>query len=138
MIQNLLNDHRILHAGNDPHRPLALLAGFDVDIEYPFQPLGPGHGGMTFRRCLVVRVGFFPGLLAPLTPPSGSDQRPVLAVGGEYPMKSCEVDSRLGYQGRQPGNKIQRLKDHMSGAVAKRGLQFIAHLATRGEGEALL
>jgi hypothetical protein len=43
MIQNLLDGHGIFNAGNDVHRPLALLAGFNVDIEYSFQPRGQGH-----------------------------------------------------------------------------------------------
>ena len=31
--------------------------------------------------------------------------RPVPAVGGEYAMEACQVDSGLGHQGRQPGDR---------------------------------
>lgn len=34
MVQNLPNDHRVFHAGNDAHRALALLAGLNIDMAY--------------------------------------------------------------------------------------------------------
>lgn len=72
MIQNLLNDHRVLHAGDDAYRALASLASFDVDVEHALQPLSPRHGGVAFRRCLVVRATL--GLLTALASPGRRDK----------------------------------------------------------------
>ena len=56
MREDLSNGRGIFDARNDPHRPLALLAGFDVYIEYPFQALSPGQSGQP-----QVYVRRFPG-----------------------------------------------------------------------------
>lgn len=138
MIQYLPNHHRILNTRYDPDWPLASLTSFDVDVEHPLQALGSGHGGMALGWCLVVRVDSGLGLAAPLTPPGGRDQRPVLAVGGKHPMEASKVHSWLGDQGGQSRQKIQRLEDHMGGAVSARGLEFIAHLAGGRQGQTLL
>jgi len=53
MGENLLDDRRIFDAGNDPHRPTAGTAGFNVDVEHPFQALRPGH------RCPALSGGWF-------------------------------------------------------------------------------
>lgn len=94
--QNLPDHDRIFDAGNDPDRPLALLAGFNVDIEHPFQALGPGHGGMALGWYLVVRVGFVPGLAAALAPPGGRDQCAMLAVGANTPWKRVRLTLGFG------------------------------------------
>ena len=41
---------------DDPHRALALLASFHVDLEYSFQSLGPGRGGVAFRRSVTEKI----------------------------------------------------------------------------------
>jgi len=48
-------------------------------------------------------------------------------------MKASEVGSVLGFQHSQSHHKVEGLEDHMGSAVAKRGLQLIAHLAGGGE-----
>ena len=78
MIQNLLDGHRIFHTGDDPHRAPALRAGFNVDIEHPFQPLGPGHRHMALGDAAI--IPFLISLLVPLAPACRSDQSPKLAV----------------------------------------------------------
>ena len=78
MVKDLLDDHGVLHTGDDAHRALALLAGFNVDIEYPFQTLGPGHCHVALDEAAV--IPFLIGLLAPLAPAWGCDQSPMLAV----------------------------------------------------------
>ena len=40
--ENLLDHHRIVDAGDDPHRPAAFTAGLDVDIEHPLETSPPG------------------------------------------------------------------------------------------------
>jgi len=57
------------------------------------------------------------------------DVLPQTVVGCEYPVIPGEIDSRLWDQGGQLGDEVQRLEDHMRGAVAIWCLQFIAHLA---------
>ena len=41
---NFPNKHWIFDAGDDFHRTAAYPSGFDVDAEYAFQALSPGHG----------------------------------------------------------------------------------------------
>lgn len=43
MHQNLLDNCRILDAGNDPYRPAARQTGLDVNAKYPFQTLRPSR-----------------------------------------------------------------------------------------------
>jgi|GEM_PF-1761727 hypothetical protein len=40
--EDLLDHHRIVNAGDDPHRPAAFPAGLDVDIEHPLETSPPG------------------------------------------------------------------------------------------------
>jgi hypothetical protein len=43
--EDLLDDIEVLNACDDPHRTAAGRAGIDVDPEYAFQALRPGHRG---------------------------------------------------------------------------------------------
>jgi len=54
MREDLVDDHRIFDAGNHLSRAAAGAARLHIDIEQPFEPLGPGHGHMTLNRCLLV------------------------------------------------------------------------------------
>ena len=76
MIQNLLDGHGVFNAGYDAHWTLALLAGLDVDIEYPFQPLGPGHRHMTLGEAAIIAI--LSSLPATLAPARWCDQSPVV------------------------------------------------------------
>ena len=68
-------------------------------------------GCWRFIRCL--------GLLAALAPLRRGHQRAVLAIRRKHAMETGKVDSWLWHQCRQAGNEIQRLKDHMRGAMPK-------------------
>ena len=59
------------------------------------------------------------------------DQRPMPAVGGKYAMQPGQLHSWFEHQGRPLGNEVQRLKDHMRGAVPVRRLQWVANVAIR-------
>jgi hypothetical protein len=50
----LLDGHRVFNTGDDAHWALALLAGFNVDIEYSFQPLGPGHRHVPLGEAAII------------------------------------------------------------------------------------
>lgn len=82
MCQYLPDHRRVFDAGDNPYRPLTLLAGFDVDLEDPFQALGPCHGGVTFGRRSVIRVESVLVLVASPAPPrwrdGGTDISPAL------------------------------------------------------------
>jgi len=134
VIQYLPDSHGIFHAGNDAHRALTLLTGFDVDMEHPFQSLSPTHRHMALGEAAVILI--LTSLLAPLAPACGCDESPVFAIGGEYPMEAGKVNSRLGHQGRQPRHKIQWLEDHMGSTVSEGRLEFVAHLAGGRKGQA--
>jgi len=53
-------------------------------------------------------------------------------------METGEVDSRFGNRGRESGDEIQRLEDHMSSAVAEWGLQLVAHFTSGGDRQTML
>lgn len=69
------------------------------------------------------------GQLAAPAPPGGSDERTVTAVGGEDAVEAGQVDSGRGHHSGQPGDEIQRLEDHVRGAIAVGGFQAIAQVA---------
>lgn len=69
MIQNLLDGHGVFHAGNDAHRALTFLTGFDIDVDHPFQSLSPTHRHRALGEAAVIPV--FIGLLATLAPARG-------------------------------------------------------------------
>ena len=80
-------------------------------------------------------IGHF--ALVALTPLGRCHPRAVLAVGGEDPVETGEVDTRLGDQRGEPGDEVQGLEDDMGGAVAIGGLQLVAHLSTGRSRQAL-
>ena len=59
----------------------------------------------------------------------------MFAVRCEHAVETGEVDSRFGHQGRQPGDKIQRLEDDRCAVTARR-LQLVADATVRGERQA--
>ena len=48
--QDSVDDILIFNAGNGPAGTSATATDLDVDLENPLEPLGPGHGGVTFSR----------------------------------------------------------------------------------------
>lgn len=57
MIQYLPDNHWIFHTGNNLDWPLTLLAGFDINIEYPLQSLSPTHRNMALSEAGEYRLG---------------------------------------------------------------------------------
>ena len=86
-----------------------------------------GHRRMTLNRGLLVLDirCFGPATLAPLC---RCHQRTEFAVRGEYTMKTCQIDSRLGPQCGQFGNEIYRLEDDVGGAIPMRRFQLVSNL----------
>jgi hypothetical protein len=100
--------------------------------EYPLEPLCPCHGGMALGRCSVYwfvgRSGF-----SSLSTSGGRDGCPVLAVGCEHAVETGEVDAGFGHQGGEACDEIQRLEDHMGGAITPGVLEGVSDLAVFGE-----
>jgi len=48
--EDLFDDSRIFYTGNHLDGTATILTGFNVDIEYSLQPLGPCHGGVLPHR----------------------------------------------------------------------------------------
>jgi hypothetical protein len=71
--------------------------------------------------------------VAPLPPPGLGHLRAVGAVGGKHAVEAGEIDARFGHQRGQPGDEIQRLEEHLRGAVRVGRLQLVAHQAAGGE-----
>jgi len=80
MFQYLPDHYRVFDAGYDPHRALTLLTDFDVDVEDPLQPLGPGHGTMALGRCPFVVVSGDQIILAALATSGWRDGCSVMEV----------------------------------------------------------
>jgi len=140
VVENLAYDAGILDAGDDLDGAATSLTGFDVDVEYPLQPLRPepapdlirGHGGMAFGGCAVCcLIGRY--WLSPPAPPGGCDDCPVLAVGCEDAVEAGEVDAGFWNERSEARDEVQRLEDHVSGAVAPGVFQRIADLAVFGK-----
>ena len=53
MIEDFLDHARIFDARDDLDRATTVLAGQDVDLEHPLQPLRPGHRDVARGRWLV-------------------------------------------------------------------------------------
>jgi hypothetical protein len=60
--------HSLFNAGNDLDLTTAPLAGLDVNVEHPFEPLHPGHRRMALGGRLVQPV--LPCRLTPLASPA--------------------------------------------------------------------
>jgi len=103
--ENLLDDDRVFDTGDDAGAATAVLAGFDVDVEDPLDPLRPGHGRVLFGEgpFLSVRYRTFAAFAASC----GRDLGPVLAVRCEYSVESGQVHSGTGHQCHQFGQEIQ-------------------------------
>ncbi len=87
-----------------------------------------GHGGPPFGGRGVFRRIRRAGLVA-LAALGRRHPRTMRAVGGENPVKSSQVEAGLRYQGDKPGDEVQRLENHMRGAIAVRRLELVAHIA---------
>ncbi len=110
-----------------------MFADFNINIEDSLEALHPGHGAVALCRTLVTPVSIetfrFVGLLAPL---GGCYLNSVFAVRCKDAVEACEVDSRLRYQRSEFGDEVQRLEDHMGGAIAVRSFELVTHLPIGG------
>ena len=103
MLENLLNDLRILNTGNDFDLTATVLTNFDVDIEDSFESLHPGHGSVSLLGALVEPVGFRWFRIGFLTAFCRCHLNAVFAVRRVYTVESSEVDPRFGHQRCQLG-----------------------------------
>ncbi len=62
----------------------------------------------------------------------------VSTVRCKNPMVSSQVDARFRHQRGELGNEVRGFENHMCGAVAIRGFELVAHLATGRERQASL
>jgi len=130
-----IDDRGIIYAGDHSDRSGTAFANFNIKVEYPFEPPGPGHFlTLLFGGCfLIVMVDGFA-----LAPPGRGDGHPVMAVGGEDAVETGEIDAGFGDEGSQSCHEIQWLEDHMRRSILVRCFQPVAHLSVVGEGETLL
>ncbi len=97
MVQYLPDDRGIFTAGNYLGRITAGPAGLNVNIEQPFQSLGPDHRHMRLRGCFLILIRrHFPAAPAP-APPGWGHPHPVIAVRCKDTMESSQVDFGPGY-----------------------------------------
>ena len=112
------------NAGNDVHITATFIAGFNINIEHPLQPLSPGHGCAAFCWCLVLFVIYCYGFFA-FTSFGWRYQCPVFAIGCEYAMETGEVYSGSGNQSDQPG-------EGRSCASCARGIPYVLYIKSNG------
>ena len=132
VFENVRNHCRILNAGDHFDLVATTFTNFHVNIEHPFEPLHPCHRPMTLLRALVepIVIGWFRLLwLLVLATFGGRYLNTMLAIRRENTVETGEIDSRFGRQSRKPGNKIQRSKEDMGGAVRVRGFQLVSNLS---------
>ncbi len=86
--------------------PPQALTGFDVDAKGALQALHPAHD-------VVLRGARLRAAAAPCR----SDRRAQVAVRGEKTMKAREVYARQGHEGGQACHEVERLEEHVRGAV---------------------
>lgn len=122
--QNLVDNHLIFYAGDHPGFTATLWADRDIDVEYPFQALCPGHGLVALCGCFV--FVFLSG--AAFAAFGRRHIYPVFAVGREYAVEPGLVYSRFRHQGSQLGNEIQRLKDDVRCAIAVGRFELITDI----------
>lgn len=127
MTQNPLDDVRPLDTGDDLDRAATVLADLDIDLEHAPEAPGPSHGAMLLgfgRRGCAGQS---------LAAPGRRDLRTQAAVGCENTVIASEVDAGPWDQGRQPGDEIQWLQQHMRGAVTPGRFERVAHQTLTGQ-----
>ncbi len=107
----------ILDASDHAQLAAAIRAGLDIDREYPFQSLHPGHGSEGYVRFLLTGFAFW------------HDRLTMLAIRGEHAVEAGEVQSRARNQGGQAGDEVEWLEDDMGGAVAEWLLELVDDLS---------
>jgi hypothetical protein len=126
MLENSTDDFRIFDAGDDLHRPTALLAAIDLDTEDAFESLRPTHRRVPRHR---------PALPFARNPTAAAlarhDQSPESMIRGKHAVVARQVHSRARHQRGQAGQKIQRLEDYVCSTVAVRCLQSVPNLPLR-------
>ncbi len=80
MLEDLGDDLKGFDAGSYSQLAAADRASLDVDSEYPFQSLHPGHGSEGFVRLLLAGFAFW------------HDGLTVLVIRGEYAVETREVE----------------------------------------------
>ena len=94
-------------------------ASAEVETESAVQSLHPATGGGANGRCRRRIVGR--GRLRWL----GYDAMSLARVGGEHAVIAKQVDSRAGNEGGESGNEVQRLEQHMGGAIGERAFELV-------------
>ena len=136
MLQDLLDHGRVFDACNDFDVATAVFTLLDINVEDTLEPLHPGH-----RITALLNSFFLCALhfrrLSSLTPLPRRNQGAMLVVGCEKAVEPRQIHPRLGNQGGQACNEVQRLKKHMGGAITVRSFEFIANLALTRERQPL-
>jgi hypothetical protein len=97
--QYSIDDVLVLDTGDDPDRSAATATDLDIYVEDAFEPLRPGHGGMTLGGCADFCVG--DGLDA-FTAPGWRDEPSPAMVRCQDAVVAGEVDSRLWTRPARP------------------------------------
>lgn len=109
MIKDLLDNLRIFDAGNYIHRPAAMTARFDIDLEHPLQQLKSRSWQLAQLMQPCPRPRPCTGRVDPVLP---------ARAGGcsvQYPMKARKVHARFQYQCLQPAKKMSWHENAESG-----------------------
>ena len=127
VLKDLFDHGRIFNARDHLDRTAAVLAGLDIDVEHPFQPLCPCHRDVA-RGC-----GLVGGLRLAPAAPGRRHWLTSSVVRRKDPVVTREVDPWRRHQCGQPGHEVQGLEHHVRGAVTVRGLETVANISLGGE-----
>ncbi len=95
----------LLDTGNHPQPAAAVGTGLNIDRKHPLEALSPTH-----RRPRLVVVYPAPGALR-------HNSLSILEVRRKYAVEAGQVQSRPGYERRQPGHEIQWFEHHMGRTI---------------------
>ena len=125
MLEDPDDEHRVGDRGDDTHLPTAAWTVAQVNREHRAQTLHPAHRGRGpgfhgFARGTVPvgrrRLGgVYDNVVA------------MLRIWSKESMVTHQMSPRTRHQSGEASNKVQRLEQYVSGAVAERVFQFIDH-----------
>ena len=119
MLEDEADELGIFDAGHHAECSAAALTGLDVDAKGALEALHPAHGVRLRRRRMC-------GAAAPCR----SDRRAPVAVRGAEALKARQVHARQRHEGGKACQEVERLAEHVCGAVTIGGLERVTNPPT--------
>ena len=116
MLENPGDERRLCNGRDDTHGPTAAArTASQIDREHPAQPLHPAHRGAGLDLNSVLSA-------LGRGRRSGDDVIAMFGIRGEQTVIAQQMHARARHQGGETRDKVQRLEQHVGGAVGERVL----------------